>query len=172
MCATDCSQLGEQAKYSVNNLKTYTSALVMVQGAGVELCFDTAQQLSWDKILCCLLEWHSTSADDGGGISIPCLHCFPYVILMSNAKKTYLQIKWESWIMVQFVPCTPSFVLFSHSTMSAGFRSWEKSCYMYRDLLFLLSRLLLMNDLLLCLNISEYPLLKMHSAQEGSRKQC
>lgn len=144
----------------------------MVGGAGQELCFYTAQQLLWDKILCCLLEWDSTSVGDEGGISIPCLHCFPYVILMSNAKKIYLQIRWESWIMVLFVPCMLSFALFSHSTMSAGFGSWEKSCYMYRDLLFLLSRLLLMNDLLLCLNISEYPLLKMHSAQEGSRKKC
>ena len=36
---------------------------------------------------------------------------------------------------------------------------------------FLLSRLPLMNDLLLWLNISVYPLLKMHSAQKGSRKQ-
>lgn len=108
----------------------------MAGGVGHELCFYTAQQLSWDTILCCLLEWDSTSADDGGGISIPCLHCFPYVILMSNAKKIYLQIRWESWIMVLFVPCMPSFGLFSHSTMSAGFGSWEKSCYMYRDLLF------------------------------------
>lgn len=108
----------------------------MVGGAGQEFCFCTAQQLSWDTILCCLLEWDSTSAGDGGGISIPCLHCFPYVILMSNAKKIYFQIRWESWIMVLFVPCTPSFVLFSHSTVSAGFGSWEKSCYMYRDLLF------------------------------------
>lgn len=61
-------------------------------GAGQELYFYTAQQLLWDVILCWLLEWDSTPAGDGGGISIPCIPCFPHVILMSNAKKMYFQI--------------------------------------------------------------------------------
>lgn len=108
----------------------------MVGGAGQELCFYTAQQLSWDTILCCLLERDSTSAGDGGGN----LHSLSSLFSLCNSdvkcKENVFPKRWESWIMVLFVPCMPSFVLFSHSTMSAGFGSWEKSCYMYRIPLF------------------------------------
>lgn len=105
-------------------------------GAEQELCFYIAQQLLWDTILRWLLDWDSKSAGDGGGISIPCIPCFPYIILMSNDKKMYLQVRWESCIMVLSVPCTSSSVLLSHGTVSAEFGSWERSCYMGRDLLF------------------------------------
>lgn len=145
----------------------------MVGGAGQELCFYTAQQLSWDTILCCLLERDSTSAGDGGGN----LHSLSSLFSLCNSdvkcKENIFPKRWESWIMVLFVPCMPSFVLFSHSSpcqldLDPGRRA--VTCTETRS--FLLSRLLLMNDLLFCLNISEYPLLKMHSVQEGSRKQC